>query len=215
MQQLVDLFGFLSVVLRAGTLVFQSLLLGGVVFLLWIARGVPGSSEQVTKLRASARTLLLASAVALVFMQGLYLYVNTAVLMTTAEIPFSDVVGANFFISGSIVLAATIVAIAFARSNSKIAAWILPLAAFVVLAASLMTNHAASRMEGRPLLIALTALHEAATGLWIGGLPFLVLSLWRVKEPVPRLYLTERFSNCSLHIVKTTRNSALPLIMRA
>ena len=39
--KLVDLFAFLSVVLRAGTLVFQSLLLGGVLFVLWVARTSP------------------------------------------------------------------------------------------------------------------------------------------------------------------------------
>ena len=39
--KLVDLFAFLSVVLRAGTLVFQSLLLGGVLFVLWVARSSP------------------------------------------------------------------------------------------------------------------------------------------------------------------------------
>jgi putative copper resistance protein D len=61
-----------------------------------------------------------------------------------------------------------------------------------------MTNHAASRIEGRLLLVALTALHEAATGLWIGGLPFLVLALFRDKDSAARWYITERFSRMAL-----------------
>ena len=44
--KLVDLFSFLSVVLRAGTLVFQSVLLGGVLFVLWIARRSPDASDE-------------------------------------------------------------------------------------------------------------------------------------------------------------------------
>jgi len=43
--QLVDLFSFLSVVLRAGTLAFQSLLLGGVLFVLWVARSSPEAAS--------------------------------------------------------------------------------------------------------------------------------------------------------------------------
>ena len=198
MQQLVDLFGFFSVVLRAGTLVFQSLMLGGVVFLMWVARDVPGDAEQTRKLKSSLWVLLRASILGLVIVQLMYLYVNSAVLMTTAEIGFSEVVGANFFISGSIVLAAASVALVVAWTRWRFATWLLPVLALVVLGASLMTNHAASRMEGRPLLVALTMIHEAATGLWIGGLPFLVLGLFRDKNKNARWYMTERFSRMAL-----------------
>ncbi len=45
--KLVDLFSFLSVVLRAGTLVFQSVLLGGVLFVLWMARRSPEASDEI------------------------------------------------------------------------------------------------------------------------------------------------------------------------
>ncbi len=64
-----------------------------------------------------------------------------------------------------------------------------------------MTNHAASRMDGRVLLVALTATHEAATGLWVGGLPFLVLALFRDKDSSARWYITERFSRMALMCV--------------
>ena len=107
MQQLVDLFGFLSVVLRAGTLIFQSLLLGGIVFILWTARDVPGNPESILKVQSGSWTLLRLCTIGLIVMQVLYLYVNSAVLMTTAEIGFRGVIGANFFISGSIVLVAS------------------------------------------------------------------------------------------------------------
>ncbi|MFZ0703982.1 MAG: CopD family protein [Candidatus Korobacteraceae bacterium] len=198
MRQLVDLFEFLSVILRAGTLVFQSLLLGGVLFILWVSRNVPGDPAQRQRVETGSWTLLRISILGLIVIQGLYLFVDSSVLMASAEIGFGDVVGANFFISGSVVLGAALVALIISVSRSKLSSWALIAPAIVVMAASLMTNHAASRLEGRPLLVALTATHEIATGFWIGGLPYLVLALFRDKDSSARFYVTERFSRLAL-----------------
>lgn len=198
MQQLVDLFGFLSVVMRAGTLVFQSLFLGGVVFVLWVTRHVPGDPEQQTRMSRSSWGFLRFSILGLIIIQLAYLYVNSAVLMTTAEIGLGEAAGANFFISGVIVLVGAFAALLLAQYRSQATVWMLLVAAIVVLGASLMTNHSASRIEGRVFLSALTAVHEAATGLWVGGLPFLVLALYRDKDSVARWYITERFSRMAL-----------------
>ena len=187
--------------MRAGTLVFQSLLLGGVLFVLWVARDVPGDEAQRHKMDLGTSRLLQFSVVGLIVVQLLYLYVNSAVLMTTAEIGFSGVIGANFFVSGTIVLCGAFAALVFTQLRSKLTPWLLLVTAIVVLGASLMTNHAASRMEGRVLLVALTATHEVATGLWIGGLPFLVLALFRDKDSTARWYITERFSRLALMCV--------------
>ena len=214
MQPLVDLFGFLSVILRAGTLVFQSLLLGGIVFVLWIARGAPGNPESIEKMQSGSWTLLRFSTIGLIVMQALYLYVNSAVLMTTAEIGFRAVIGANFFLSGSIVLAAAVAAYLVARQQWKVAHWLLPVLAMTVLGASVMTNHAASRLDGPPLLIILTTVHEAATAFWIGGLPFLVLALFRDKEDAARWHITERFSRVALVSVGTIVFSGMGMSIR-
>jgi len=66
MLQLVDVFGYLSVILRAGTLVGQSLLLGGVLFLLWIAR--PSGDLPVAgfeRVLSASRTMLRIAAIGL------------------------------------------------------------------------------------------------------------------------------------------------------
>ena len=197
--KLVDLFSFLSVVLRAGTLVFQSVLLGGVLFVLWTACSSPVALEEsIARVRASSWKLLRLSAVGLAIVQLLYLYVDSAVLMATADIGFSGVVGANFFISGGIVVVAALLTAIVASGNKKVASWALPVLTVVIMAASVMTNHAASRLEGRPLLITLSSIHELATGFWIGGLPFLVLGLYRAKDLDTRWYITERFSRVAL-----------------
>ncbi len=214
MQQLVDLFGFLSVVLRAGTLVFQSLLLGGILFVLWTARGVPGNPESIQKMQSGSWTLLRVSAIGLIIMQVLYLYVNSAVLMTTAQIGFRAVIGANFFLSGSIVLVAALATWLVARQQWMFARWLVPMLAITVLGASVMTNHAASRLDGRPFLIVLTTIHEAATGFWIGGLLFLVLALFRDKDEEARWYITERFSRVALISVGAIVFSGLGMSIR-
>src|SRR5208337_186722 len=200
--KLVDLFAFFSVVLRAGTLVFQSVLLGGVLFVLWIARNSPDASdESIARIQASSWKLLRISAVGLAIVQLAYLYVNSAVLMVTAEIGIGGVVGANFFTSGSIVLTAALLTAIAASGSHKFARWALPVLVVVIMGASVMTNHAASRLEGRPLLVALSSVHELATGFWIGGLPFLVLALFRAKDLDTRWYITERFSRMALAAV--------------
>src|SRR5215469_12657862 len=122
--KLVDLFSFLSVVLRAGTLVFQSVLLGGVMFVLWTARySADASADSSAQVQASSWKLLRWGAVGLALVQLLYLYVDSAVLMAAADIPFSWVIGANFFISGSIVLVAALFTAIIAGGNRKIASW--------------------------------------------------------------------------------------------
>lgn len=197
--RLVNIFGYLSVLLRAGTLVFQSLLLGGVLFISWVARPsseIPDNSLE--KVRSSSLRLFRIAAIGLAIVQALYLYVNSAMLMASAEMGLRDIVGANFFISGSIVFTAAILAALLATIRSKFAMTWLGLLVAIILAASVMTNHAASRMDGRAALIVLSFLHELATGFWIGGLPFLLLGLFVGKTSSTQWRLTRRFSQIAL-----------------
>src|SRR3954451_24309833 len=148
MVKLVDIFGYLSVWLRAGTLVFQSLLLGGALFIFWIARSTPEiSAYTLERTRARALQMFAVAAGALSIVQALYLYVNSAVLMATAEIGLTDVSGASFFIAGCVIFSASLAAAIAARWKPN--ALFLSLLVSLVLAASVMTNHAASRVDGR------------------------------------------------------------------
>lgn len=199
MQLLVDLFGFLSVVLRAGTLICQSLLLGGTLFLLWTARPSRElSGEAIERVQSSSRVLLRWAAFGLVLAQLLVLYVNSSVLMVTAEIGFRDVIGANFFVAGLVVLVTALGIGALPVGRGRLATFWLLMFVVAILAASVMTSHAVARMSGRAWLILLTSLHQAATGFWIGGIPFLMLSIFRARDRLTQWYLIERFSRASL-----------------
>jgi putative copper resistance protein D len=199
MLKLVDIFGYLSVILRAGTLVFQSVLLGGVLFVFWIARpNAEIAGDGLERVRASSLRTLRFAAIGLVIVQVLYLYVNSAVLMATAEIGIADVAGASFFIAGSVILLAAAAYAVIASLRLKSAVYWLAMLVVVVLGASVMTNHAAARVDGRPLLVMITALHEASTGFWIGGLPLLLLGLYVAGDRPTQWYLTQRFSRLAL-----------------
>ncbi len=211
MLQLVDLFEYFSVLLRAGTLVFQSLVVGGVLFGLWTARSaaqVPPAD--IATVQSTSFRLLRASAVGLAIVQVLYLYVDSSVLMATAGISFGGVVGASFFVAGSCMLVGAIGTAVVSSMGPKTRSIGLPMLAALILAASVMTNHAAARMTGRAPLVALTLLHEGATGFWIGGLPFLIFfALLRFKDKTTQLYVTERFSRSALFSVGTIVASGL------
>ena len=116
MLKLVDIFAYLAVVLRAGTLICQSLLLGGLLFLYWIARPSPEIPiDALARVRSLAQRMFRFAAIGLVLVQIGYLYVNSAVLMATDQIGIGGVVGANFFIAGSVMLVAGLVIAIVAR----------------------------------------------------------------------------------------------------
>ena len=199
MLKLVDIFAYLAVVLRAGTLICQSLLLGGLLFLYWIARPSPEIPiDALARVRSSARRMFRFAAIGLVLVQIGYLYVNSAVLMATDQIGIGGVVGANFFIAGSVMLGAgLVIAIVAGLRRDAVVYWLTPLV-LVVLGASVMTNHAAARLDNRVPLIIVTTLHEACTGFWIGGLPFLLLGLYVSQDRPTQWYITQRFSRLAL-----------------
>jgi putative copper resistance protein D len=199
MQALIDLFAFLSVILRAGVLICQSLILGGTLFVLWTARP-PHQNVSPTwdDIQRSSRKLIRIAAIALIAVQVLLLYVDSSVLMVTAQISFRDVWGANFFISGALALASALgIAIVVSRRNHPAAALLL---AFVttMLLACIMTSHAAARINGRGPLLLMTALHQMATGFWIGGLPYLILMLARSHDRLTQWSISERYSRSAL-----------------
>ncbi|MBV8200513.1 MAG: CopD family protein [Acidobacteria bacterium] len=209
MIQLLDVFGFLSVLLRGLTLALQSLVIGGLVFELFIARDDAGAAAA-----RSGRRLLLGSALGLALAQAGYLAADTALLTATTGLGLAAVAGANFFVAGAAAagLALAIAALAYAsdrprrqagvhkdrqgrrdrRGRSALAGALLLSAG--LLAAAVATSHAAARLEDRALPLALTALHMAAAACWIGGLPYLLLALARVPGAAAARIVAGRFS---------------------
>src|SRR5580692_5785467 len=97
MARLLQIFGFLSVLFRGGTLSFGSLTIGGIVFLNFVAR-VPNSQSEAVN-QACLRWICRA-AVALAVMQMAYILASTLILMQSADMTLRDVSGANFALAG-------------------------------------------------------------------------------------------------------------------
>jgi copper resistance protein D len=212
MVRLLDLLGYLSLLLRSLALIAQTLAVGGVVFALLPAQSLRLSGEASGKVTLSAiRRLVSWAALSLALLHLFLLTVESAALMETAELSLSEVAGANFFYAGAITVAASLALALVTRTKfSRMWHWALALA-IVIIGASVMTSHAASRLTDRAPLAAATALHSAATAAWIGGLACLLLLLSRCEDERMREIVTRRFSRLAIASVSVLAVAGLTL----
>jgi putative copper resistance protein D len=208
MARLLQIFGFLSVLFRGATLSFQSLAIGGIVFLAFVAGRMKIPSDQLE--RAALRWIR-RSAIALAVTQTAVLAASSLLLMQSAGMTLSEVSGANFAIAGALAIVSSlaIVVLASTRRSHGHADMLLPAAA--VLAASVMTSHAMSRLEYRLPLLVFTALHQTATAVWLGGLPYLLIGLKHAPDLEFARQLSARFSRLALLSVAVLATAGLTL----
>src|SRR5712692_588035 len=208
MARLLQVFGFLSVLFRGATLTFQSLAIGGIVFLIVVIRGV---KEDSAALQQACLRWVRTSAIALAVMQISYVLANSIILRQSAEMPIRNVVGANFVLAGliGIVAAFTVIALTAAMRSTGYADLLLPAAA--IMASSVMTSHSMARLDYRAPLVAFTALHQAATATWLGGLPYLLIAIRRAPTPEFARQLSARFSQLALVSVAVLASAGLVL----
>ncbi len=189
MAQLLDVFGFLSVLLRGLTLSTQSLVVGGLIFQLLMRREL--SQTEAARI---CRKLTAWTAIALSIAQFGYIAADSAILVGTTELTLREVAGAGFFLAGTGTVLLSLAIAGLQLKPTRLAQWSsLALSAGVV-AASVATSHAAARLDNRLLLILLTGLHYAATAAWVGGLPYLILALPRCGDTSAPRILAGKFS---------------------
>jgi copper resistance protein D len=195
MGWVVTLYGLTSVLLRGLVLSAQSLTLGGVVFLLVV---VPAHSETLGSLRCSLVRWIRRGALLLALVEVLYVLFDIAVLMLSGGFAFREVVGANFAVAGFLAGASSLAIAILISAASRRLQKLLFAPAALILAAAMMTSHAMARLDDRLPLIMLTAAHQAATAAWIGGLPFLLISLKQLSAPGLIQQLCARFSRLAM-----------------
>ena len=66
------------------------------------------------------------------------------------------------------------------------------------LLAATLTTHAAARMGGRGLLLAVEALHQLGAAIWIGGIPCFVMALAHIRDGGALRLVGGRFSRLSM-----------------
>ena len=174
---------------------FQSLAVGGIVFLIFVVRS---AEEDSAALRQACLRWIRRSALALAIMEISYVLANSIILRQSADMPLRDVLGANFVLAAVIGVAAafTVIVLTAPTRSTNYTDLLLPAAA--VVASSVMTSHSMARLEYRAPLVAFTALHQAATATWLGGLPYLLIAIRQAPSPEFARRLSARFSQLAL-----------------
>ena len=200
MELLLDLFGYLSIVVHGLTILAQSMAIGGVFFLVLLARplaerlGPPGAD-----IARRCAGIAAWSAFALVAAETATIALQTAALVGSVGITVDDALGADFAIAGLLktCVAALLAVLLFAR-GAKAPTIPLLLAAILELVAATLTTHAVARLDDRgPLLIA-AWLHQAGAAIWIGGIPCFLLALAHLQDAAAWRLVGTRFSRMSM-----------------
>src|SRR6202162_297446 len=195
MATLIDIFGFLSVMIRGAVLVTQSFMVGGIGFLLLmhgIARELGPDGD---RLERRSRRFLFWSALAFALAEIAFVAVQCAVLMGTVGLGLADVLSADFAIAGLTLAGAGLVSAWVARAPALGASRsLLGAAAILVLVAQATTSHAMARLDDRAPLFVADVLHLAGAAAWIGGMPYFVMALASTHDGVAWRRVGKRFS---------------------
>jgi putative copper resistance protein D len=203
MTLLLDIFGFLSVVLRGTVLTAQSLAIGGIVFLTLLLHpmarrlGMDGAAA----LRRCHR-LLRWSALAFAGAELLFVLTEATVLAGTIDISLGEALGADFARFGIVAIGAGLAAAVLAGRPLAMDRFSpLPLLAVTILVAQVATSHAVAQMSGRTPLLVADFVHMAGAGAWIGGIPYLLLTLQQMRHPADQARVGRRFSMIAIGAV--------------
>ena len=197
MSLLVDLFGYLSIIIHGLTIIAQSMALGGVLFLFVLA--LPLATAIGPRVAADTARIAAWSAVGLIVCEGLTIALQAAVLTATVDLSLLDALGASSAIAGMVKMAAgAVIAISLFSLGTTASRPLLLAASLIELMAATMTTHAAARLEDRPILLLAAFLHQLGAAIWIGGIPVFVAALSRVNDGFGWRAVGARFSRMSM-----------------
>ena len=197
MSLLVDLFGYLSIIIHGLTIVAQSMALGGVLFLVFLA--LPMASKIGPGVAADTARIAAWSALALILCEGATVALQAAVLTDTVDLSLWQALGAGSAIAGIVKMAAgaMLAFLLFALGTTAPRGLLLG-AGFVELVAATLTTHAVARLDDRPILLAATLVHQLGAAIWVGGIPAFVSALGRVQDGIGWRAVGARFSQMSM-----------------
>jgi putative copper resistance protein D len=191
---LVDLFGYLGILLHGLVIVSQSMALGGALFLMLLARPFAGTIGA----DIAARTARIAaiSAFCLVGVEAVNVAMQLAILTSTLDVPVGEVITANFAVAGILkAVAAAVLGVLLLRGAG---AGPLLAAGTMELVAATLTTHAAARLSDNALLLGVEFLHQLGAAIWVGGIPCFVMALARLHSGSAYRLVGGRFSRMSM-----------------
>ena len=191
-----------AVLLRAATLAFDSLLIGGIVFCTVVLPQSIASSPTYAKFFPRALRLLRIGAIGLATAQALFVVLDTTMLMSTTGLGVSELYTANYFLAGLLLFFTAVIFLLTSRLGlPRKPVWLLFFVPLMV--ATVWTSHGASRLEHQIPLMMLTGLHQLAVALWIGGMPYLWLLISSrgtgdAVEDAAAVRAVQRYSNMAV-----------------
>ncbi len=184
----------LSTLLRAANLSFEALLLGGIIFLLAVARPAGANAPVESLCLRGIRW----AALALTISELISITLSSASLLGDSDLHFRDVVSTRFFVAGiSAALIAFLLWICARVKTPRLATAMVPLS-LLLLVATVATSHAEARMDHRLSLALATAAHHLGTAAWIGAMPFLLVSLGRSEGLQQARSMVRRYSSMAI-----------------
>ena len=200
MELLVDLFGYLSIVLHGFTILAQSIAVGGVIFWALLARPMTAPlGAEGGVIVAGARRIAGLSAIALILVELLTIGLQSAVLIQTVGLSWLEALSAESTLAGFAKIGcAAVIAVVLLGRPGRAVPWLAVLAAVAELAAATLTTHAAARLADRPVLLFAEWLHQAGAAIWIGGLPSFLLALRHTTRNAGWRLVGSRFSRMSM-----------------
>ena len=198
MSALFSIFGFLGVILHGFDLIAQTIVLGSILFLLFLALPLaPRLGTEAADLPAIARKVIRIAApfglLLVITVTGL----NAAVLQDSLGAPWSEVAGSGFVIAGAVralALLAILLIVSWRSLTSASTRAALALLAAILLAGALADSHAMARLDDRIPMFLASALHQAGAAIWLGGLPCFALALRDVKAAQSLALVGKRYS---------------------
>ena len=198
MSLLVDLFGYLTIVVHGLAIVAQSMAAGGVLFLLVLARpyvGVLPCGADVV--RRTARVAGWA-ALGLFACEAANLFMDASVLVSTVGIGVGDALSAPSAVAGLVKAGLSLLLAALLLGRWRAPGAVLAPVALGILVAAVFTTHAAARLEDSTLLMGVEFLHILGAAIWVGGIPFFVLALARLTDGAALRLVGPGFSRVSM-----------------
>jgi len=197
---LIDLFGYLSIVIHGLTITAQSMAWGGALFLALLLRPIVahlGSAGQGIERTCIAITAW--SALALVLCEAVTVALQSSVLVGTVDLSIADTLHANFAVAGLVkATAAALIALTLFVLGQRAPMTPLLALAAIGLAAATLTTHAAARLDHRTPLLLVEFLHQFGAAIWIGGIPCFLVALSRVQNAQSWRLIGARFSRMSM-----------------
>ncbi|WP_233840831.1 CopD family protein [Dyella sp. 2HG41-7] len=201
MELLVDIFGYLSIILHGFTIVAQSMTLGGILFLVFLLRPFAHLLPQGADLERRIARLTTYSAIGLILAEIAGVGLQVAVVMSTVDLSFLDVMHAPFAIAGTvkILCALAVIPCLGKRISSRSLSSVLLLAIGAIeLTAATFTTHAYARLSDNTLLLFVEGLHQFGAAIWVGAIPCFVVVLSRLSDANGWRIVGARFSRMSM-----------------